>query len=119
MNDSLKVYVYQNCDTCRKALKFLDRHSISYTAVPIREKPPAVPELQAMLEHQGGDLKKLCNVSGQDYRALNLKEKIPSMGVAEVIDLLSSNGNLIKRPFVLGEDWGLVGFREEEWRRLL
>jgi len=115
----LKVYAYRSCDSCRKALKFLEQKGVACDVVPIRETPPSVGELQAMLRFQGGDLRKLFNTSGQDYRAMNLKEKLPSMSELEALELLSKNGNLVKRPFALSDTTGCVGFREEEWRQLL
>jgi len=115
----LKVYTYQNCDTCRKALKFLNERGVAFAALPIRDQPPTKAELKRMLAWQGSDLRKLFNTSGQDYKALGLKDRLPDMSETEAIDLLSSNGNLVKRPFALWEDGGLIGFKEDEWKRLL
>ena len=114
----LKVYQYTKCGTCRKALKFLTARSIAHTTVPIREQPPNKAELTTMLEIYGGEIRKLFNTSGQDYQKLNLKNKLPTMSEKEAIELLSKNGNLVKRPFVLTESGGLVGFNEAEWQRL-
>jgi arsenate reductase (glutaredoxin) len=111
----LKIYTYSGCDTCRKALKFLAARQIAATVVPIRETPPTTAELRAMLEEYGGDLRKLCNTSGRDYQALGLAEKLPTLGEAEVLALLAGNGNLVKRPFLIGKTARRVGFREEEW----
>jgi arsenate reductase len=72
-----------------------------------------------MLEVQGGQLRKLFNTSGQDYKAMNLKDRLPSLSVAEALKLLSENGNLVKRPFVLAGDGGLTGFDEEQWTALI
>lgn len=115
---SLKVYGYKNCGTCRKADKFLDAHGLAYDSVAIRETPPTQKELRLMLSYLG-DLKLLFNRSGQDYRALNMKDKLPEMSDAEAIKLLASNGNLVKRPFILAKDWGTVGFKEDEWKAQL
>ena len=112
---SLKIYEYKGCGTCRKALKYLDAKAVDYEKCPIRETPPTVDELKKMLKAYDGELKKLFNTSGQDYRKLGIKDKLPEMSEAEALDLLASNGNLIKRPFVLLEDGGLVGFKEEIW----
>ena len=111
----LKFYTYKNCDTCRKAIKYLDGKGVGYELIPIREQPPTKAELKTMLDSQVGNVRKLYNTSGGDYRALNLKEKLPNMTKAEAIGLLSKNGNLIKRPFVIVGDRGLVGFKEMEW----
>jgi len=111
----IKIYQYENCGTCKKALKWLDGRSVNYKTVAIREKPPTQAELRTMLEACNGELKRLFNVSGVDYRSLNLKETLPTMGEAEAIKLLASNGNLIKRPFVIGPDIALIGFDVSIW----
>jgi arsenate reductase (glutaredoxin) len=115
----LKIYEYKNCGTCRKALKYLDEKGINYTAIPIREQPPTKAELKKMLQVYGGQIRKLFNTSGQDYKRLNLKDQLAAMSEEAAIDLLASNGNLVKRPFVMTERGGWVGFDEEEWENLL
>lgn len=110
----MKIYTYSGCSTCKKATKWLREHDVAFDERPIRDTPPSKAELKAMLKVLG-DRKKLFNVSGQDYRALNMKDRLPNMSDAEVIDLLADNGNLIKRPFVIGEGVGLVGFNEALW----
>lgn len=112
----LKIYEYKNCSTCKNALKFLDSHKIPYEKFPIRDNPPTLTELKKMLGYVG-DLKKLFNTSGLDYKAMNIKDKLPKMSEAEALKLLSQNGNLIKRPFVLTDKDGWVGFKEEEWEK--
>lgn len=114
----MRLYAYKNCDTCREAKKWLDARGIGYEEVPIREQPPSERELRRMLGYLG-DLRKLFNTSGRDYKELGLKERFPGMTEAEAIALLASNGNLVKRPFVIGKDFGMVGFRESEWESLL
>ncbi len=113
----LKVYTYAKCSTCRKAVKFLRDHQIKFEEVPIRETPPSLTELKAMLE--GRSLKALFNTSGLDYKALGLSAKLPEMSQAEAMDLLAKNGNLVKRPFAIGKDVRLVGFDEEAWEKAL
>lgn len=113
----IRVYEYANCSTCKKALKFLDQKKVSYERVPIVDQPPTLTELKAMLSHQNGDLKKLFNTSGQLYRELGVSEKLPEMSEAEALKLLSQHGKLVKRPFVLTNDGGLVGFKEDEWKK--
>ena len=115
---TLKVYTYKNCGTCRRALKWLDAHGVAYSEIPIRERPPTKTEVKRMLGYLDGNLKKLFNTSGGDYKALNLKDKLPKMSRAEALELLSRNGNLVKRPFVISSDAGRVGFKEEVWREL-
>ena len=118
---TLTVYTYANCDTCRRAVKWLRAQGIHFTEKPIRETPPSPVELRAVLAHLGGAdaLRKLFNTSGQDYRALKLGEKLPAMGEAQALALLAGNGNLVKRPFVVGERCGLTGFDEKVWRAAL
>jgi Spx/MgsR family transcriptional regulator len=111
----LRVYAYKGCDTCRRALKFLDAQKRAYEVVPIREQPPTVAELKRMLARYDGDLRKLFNTSGQDYKALGMKDRLPTLSAAEALALLSQNGNLVKRPFVLSARGGVVGFKEDEW----
>ena len=114
---SLKIYEYKNCGTCRKALKFLDAKAVKYEKIAIREQAPSVDELKLMLESMGA-LKKLFNTSGQDYRKLGIKDQLAEMSTEEALELLNSNGNLVKRPFVLGDDVATVGFKEETWNEL-
>jgi len=116
---SLRVYAYEKCDTCRKALKFLAAKKIAHEVIPIRARPPTGAELKAMLGYAGGDLRKLFNTAGRDYRALDMKTRLPTLKVDEALALLASNGNLVKRPFALTRSAGVVGFREEEWARLV
>ncbi len=117
----MKVYTYKNCGTCRKAVKWLRENDVEFDEIPIRETPPSQKELKAMLKHLGGgsELRRLFNTSGGDYRELDLKTKLPGMSEADAIKLLSSNGNLIKRPFLLLDDAGTVGFAEPVWTDLL
>jgi arsenate reductase len=115
----LTVYSYPKCSTCREAIKWLDAHAIPHQVKPIRETPPSRAELQSALEALGGDLKKLFNTSGVDYRALGLKDQLPAMSTDDAFTLLASNGNLVKRPFVIGDQQALVGFKEAEWQQAL
>ena len=120
----MKIYQYDGCDSCRKALKFLDRHKVEYERIAIVDRPPSRAELARMLkDHLGGQLKKLFNVSGQAYREGKLGEKLGSMAEAEALGLLAANGKLVKRPFVLGKrgarEVGLVGFDEKKWKDVL
>lgn len=116
----LKVYVYRGCSTCRSALNWLEAAGVAHQEVAIRETPPSVVELKAMMKARGG-LRPLFNSSGLDYRALDLKTKLPAMSADEALALLSSNGNLVKRPFAIDTKAGvfLTGFREEEWAATL
>lgn len=113
--NQIKIYEYKNCGTCKNALKFLDEHKIVYQKLAIRETPPTVPELEQMLTYLGGDIRKLFNTSGLDYKALNMKNKITKLSQKKLLELLASNGNLVKRPFVLTSNFGIVGFKVDEW----
>jgi arsenate reductase len=113
----IKFYEYKNCGTCQKALKFLQSKNIEFEKIPIRDTPPTTDELIKMLSIIE-DSKKMFNTSGNDYKAMNLKSKLSQLNDEERIKLLNSNGNLVKRPFVLGENFGLVGFKEEEWKKV-
>jgi arsenate reductase len=110
----VKIYCYSGCGTCKKAKKWLEAKGIEYSELPIREKPPSKKELKTMLGYVG-DIKKLFNTSSQDYRQMGIKEKLPKMSEADVFELLSTHGNLVKRPFVLVDGDGTVGFDEARW----
>ena len=112
---TLKIYEYKGCGTCRKALKWLEAKGIQFERIAIRERPPSKAELRRMLKAYEGNLRALFNTSGGDYRAMNMKEKLPSLSNVEAIDLLAGNGNLVKRPFMITKDDGVVGFNEAEW----
>jgi arsenate reductase (glutaredoxin) len=115
----LTVYVYQKCSTCRDALKWLAENGIAHETKAIRETPPTKAELGAALELMDGNIRKLFNTSGIDYRELGIKDQLTTMSDADAIDLLSKNGNLVKRPFVIGDGKALAGFKPETWRESL
>ncbi len=116
-NSNVKVYEYSGCSTCRKALGFLKKQGIAYESFPIRETPPSIAELKKA-KQVIGDIRKLFNVSGKDYREGNWKEKLTKISEEEALKALSKNGNLIKRPFVISDKTVLVGFKEEEWNNI-
>lgn len=111
----MKVFTYKKCGSCQKAVKWLNEREIEFDEIAIRETPPSVDELSTMLGFLNGELKRLFNTSGMDYRALDMKTKLPNLSVDEALNLLAANGNLVKRPFVLGADFGLVGFKPADW----
>ena len=115
----LKVYEYKGCGTCRKALKWLEAKGVQYEKIPIREQPPSKTELKRMLKIYEGNLRRLFNTSGGDYKELNLKDKLPTLSDTQAISLLAGNGNLIKRPFVLINKSGVIGFKEEEYKQFV
>ncbi|MEO6848708.1 MAG: Spx/MgsR family RNA polymerase-binding regulatory protein [Chthoniobacterales bacterium] len=115
----LKVYTYAKCSTCRNAVKFLQSQNIPFKDIPIRETPPSLKELQGMLSAYQGQIRKLFNTSGLDYRAAGLGVKLPKMKDKDALSLLTTNGNLVKRPFAIDEKTHLVGFDETVWRNAL
>lgn len=114
-NGKVRIYEYPKCSTCVKALKFLDASGVAYEKIDITAQPPSLKELKRMRE-EGVELRKLFNTSGLLYKEMQLSQKLPGMSEADALALLAGNGRLVKRPFLLGEDFGLVGFREEEWK---
>ena len=112
----MKLYQYPNCSTCRKAINFLNDKGAVFQSINIVEQPPKKSELKAMLNSYEGEIRKLFNTSGMQYRELNLKDSLPTMTAKEAIDLLAQNGKLIKRPFLLNADGqGIVGFKQAQW----
>ena len=106
---------YPKCTTCQRAKKFLDGRGAAYTDRHIKEDRPTVEELRVWHQKSGLPLKKFFNTSGMQYRALELKDKLPTMDEEEQLALLASDGMLVKRPILVGEDFVLVGFRQGEW----
>ena len=118
---ALKIYEYSKCGTCRNALKYLKANHIDFVSLPIVETPPTMEELKKMLGYlKAKDLKinQLFNTSGVVYREMSLSKRINSMTEEELLTLLAADGKLIKRPFVLLENDGLVGFKQEEWNEM-
>ena len=109
---------YPKCSTCQKAKKYLDDHGVTYTERHIKNENPSVEELREWHARSGLPLKKFFNTSGLQYKALGLKDKLPGMSEEEQYDLLASDGLLVKRPILVGEDYVLVGFKEAEWEKL-
>lgn len=118
-NYPMKIYTYKNCSGCKKALKYLEKNNIKFNNIEITEKPPSLSELKTMLESMEGKIGKLFNTSGQMYRELNMKEKLKTMGDSEALQLLSENGKLIKRPFLLSQSFNTTGFKEDLWNEHL
>jgi arsenate reductase len=106
---------YPKCTTCKKAKKWLDEHQVSYEARHIVEQNPTAEELKEWVNRSGYPIKKFFNTSGMLYRELELSKKLPEMSDEEKYEILFSNGMLVKRPLVVGEDFVLVGFKEKEW----
>ena len=110
---------YPKCSTCQKARSFLDAHQISYELRDIKLANPNQEELTTWYRRSGLPLKRFFNTSGLQYKALALKDKLPSMDEEEQLALLASDGMLVKRPLLIGEDFVLVGFQEKDWSRQL
>lgn len=110
---------YPPCSTCKKAKSWLEANGISYEDRHIKENNPSYEELKVWYERSGLPLKKFFNTSGQQYRALELKEKLPFMSEEEQLRLLASDGMLVKRPMLVTESAVLVGFKTEQWENVL
>lgn len=110
---------YPKCSTCRKAKKWLDAHHIAYTERHIAENNPSYDELKKWHKKSGLPLKRFFNTSGVLYKEMQLKDKLPSMSEEEQLRLLATDGMLVKRPLIIGENGILVGFKEEEWAEKL
>lgn len=110
---------YPACSTCRKAKAWLDKNKVDYTDRPIKEQNPSAEELKAWHKKSGLPLKKFFNTSGMVYKELKLKDKLPSMNEEEQFNLLATDGMLVKRPLLIGDDFVLAGFKEEQWKEAL
>lgn len=110
------VYYYPACNTCKKALKWLEANKVEVTLKHIVEECPSAELLKEAYGKSGLPLKKFFNTSGKKYRELNMKETQKTMSEEEILKLLAREGMLIKRPLVIGDDFCLVGFKEAEWQ---
>ena len=110
---------YPKCTTCQRAKKFLDERGAVYTDRHIKEDNPTAEELRDWWKASGLPLKKFFNTSGMLYKSLELKDKLPRMGEEEQLELLATDGMLVKRPILVGDGFVLVGFRPAEWERVL
>ncbi len=106
---------YPKCTTCQKAKRYLDEKGADYTERHIKDENPSEAELRQWYALSGLPLKKFFNTSGLQYKALGLKDKLPTMSEEEQFALLASDGMLVKRPILVGEDYVLVGFKETQW----
>lgn len=110
---------YPKCSTCKKAKKWLEENNIEFTDRNIIEETPTFEELSKWIEETGEEIKKWFNTSGLKYKELNLKEKLANMSDKEKIELLASDGMLIKRPLLITSRGNLIGFKEENWKKLI
>ena len=106
---------YEKCGTCRKAKAWLEEKGAAYDLRPIKEQNPTADELRTWIAASGLPVRKFFNTSGLLYKELQLKDKLPRMTEDEMITLLATDGMLVKRPLLVGEDFVLVGFKESEW----
>ena len=111
----LQFICYPKCTTCQRAKAWLDEHKIAYELRDIKLDRPTPDELSAWYAQSGLPLKKLFNTSGLLYKSLDLKNKLPTMTEQEMLALLATDGMLVKRPILVGDDFLLVGFKEAEW----
>ncbi len=116
---SVLFICYPKCTTCQKAEKWLNENAIDYELRNIKEENPTVEELKLWYEKSGLDIKKFFNTSGLLYKELQLKDKLPEMSLEEKLNLLSTDGMLVKRPLVIGDDFVLTGFKEAEWEKYI
>ena len=110
---------YPKCSTCQKAKKWLDEQNLKYTERHIVEENPQYEELKSWYQQSGLPLKKFFNTSGLLYKEMQLKDKLPTMSEEEQLQLLATNGMLVKRPLIIAENTVLVGFKEAEWAEKL
>ena len=110
---------YSRCSTCKKAQKWLDEQGIAYEERPIKEQNPTAEELQQWHQRSGLPLKKFFNTSGLLYKSMGLKNKLPGMSEDEMLKILATDGMLVKRPLLVGDNFVLVGFKEAEWESCL
>ncbi|MDL2233768.1 arsenate reductase family protein [Ruminococcaceae bacterium OttesenSCG-928-L11] len=110
---------YDNCSTCKKAEQWLESHGIAFTKRPIKEQNPTEEELREWHAKSGLPLRRFFNTSGLIYRELKLKDRLADMPEAEQYPILATDGMLVKRPLLIGDDCVLVGFREAEWAAAL
>ncbi len=110
---------YPKCTTCKRAKAWLDEAGIEYTDRNIKDENPTIDELREWYAKSGLPLKRFFNTSGMLYKQMSLKDKLPQMSEEEQLELLSTDGMLVKRPIIINDDTILVGFRQEEWKQKL
>lgn len=109
------VYCYPKCSTCKKALKFLDDNHVKYELFNIKEQNPTAEQIKEWHQKSGLPLKRFFNTSGMIYKEKKIKDVLPTLSEEQQYELLATDGMLVKRPLVIGEDYVLTGFKQAEW----
>lgn len=115
----IEFICYPKCTTCQRALKWLDGNEVKYKLRNIKDNNPSLEELTCWYKASGLPLKKFFNTSGLLYKSMQLKDKLTTMSEEEQLELLSTDGMLVKRPILIGDSFVLVGFNESEWKEKL
>lgn len=115
----MRIYYYPSCSTCKKALKWLDNNEIAYEKKHIVDAKLTTKEIEDIFKKSGLPIQKLFNTSGRVYKELNLKEKMKDMTEKEKLELLASDGMLLKRPILVNRTFALIGFKEDEYKEKL
>ena len=117
--DKMLFVCYPKCSTCMKAKKWMEENGIEFEQRDIKEENPTAEELKTWWEQSGLALKRFFNTSGKMYKEMQLKDRLPNMSEEEQIELLASDGMLVKRPILVKDEKVLVGFKEKEWQEIL
>ncbi|BBM36856.1 arsenate reductase family protein [Pseudoleptotrichia goodfellowii] len=115
----MRIYYYPSCSTCKKALKWLDNNEIAYEKKHIVDAKLTTKEIEDIFKKSGLPIQKLFNTSGRVYKELNLKDKLKDMTEKEKLELLASDGMLLKRPILVNRTFALIGFKEDEYKEKL
>ena len=115
----VKVYCYSKCSTCKKAIKFLNEQMVEYELTDIKEDNPDKKTIKKAAKASGLTLRKFFNTSGNLYKEMGLSAKLPAMSEDEILELLASDGMLVKRPLLISDDYVLVGFKEDQWKEII
>ncbi|MBQ9063210.1 MAG: arsenate reductase family protein [Eubacterium sp.] len=115
----IQVYCYERCSTCKKALKWLDENKIAHEVIDIKGNHPDAEQIENYYKKSGLPLKRFFNTSGMLYREMELSKKLPEMSEEEQIQLLATDGMLVKRPLLVADDYVLTGFKQAEWEEKL
>ena len=115
----IQVYCYERCSTCKKALKWLDENKVAHEVIDIKANHPDLEQIRNYYKTSGLPLKRFFNTSGVLYREMELSKKLPEMSEEEQIQLLATDGMLVKRPLLIADDYVLTGFKQAEWEEKL